>query len=613
MTTAAIAQKADTISTETSPVEVIYNGIHRLGHNQADRDFAHQSMFCDTRREPVFRLIQERLNSRGTTILNQLAYNRNELRSISLFLSNKGFTTEELIYNCTKLTSPDEVKDADLFSFIDGSIMTYLQKNSNEKLKESIGTISGKHVGFHLVDSLVYNRDKGIFHGAGDIVLHSQPFTKNKDSAAIATTKTEVDTQTVVEPNITTPSKPKDSAAIATTKTEVDTQTVVEPNITTPSKPKDSMPITTTKSEVDTQTVVEQNVDTPSKFNDATRTKNKTAAYKEGVKRRNKLPWESKESYSFKQCAEGSLAQLVSARRVTTVIDRAGDDYKLIQYLLSFRNSCLIIRSKTDRKTVVKVNGKYKKVSAVLAEQTPTRIKINIPKLDHKTGPGGKKRKKREARLGDFELRYCTVKIKAPSGAESDADGFIELRYVEVMEIPSSVPDGEKAIHWILMTNWEVNNVEDAIEVVEGYRLRWLKEDQYRNAKTEGFDIENSEIDNELALKRLAIMALTSAIMSHELVKVRDGIMNVPITKLFDEQEIEVLQILNESLEGNTEKQKNPHKPDQLAFAYWVIARLGGWKPFNSKGLAGVMCVRWGLNRFFDMMVGHKLTYKNSP
>jgi hypothetical protein len=120
-------------------------------------------------------------------------------------------------------------------------------------------------------------------------------------------------------------------------------------------------------------------------------------------------------------------------------------------------------------------------------------------------------------------------------------------------------------------------------------------------------------MDNELALKRLAIMALTSAIMSHELVKVRDGIMNVPITKLFDKQEIEVLQILNESLEGNTEKQKNPHKPDQLAFAYWVIARLGGWKPFNSKGLAGVMCVRWGLNRFFDMMVLHKLTYKNSP
>jgi hypothetical protein len=35
---------------------------------------------------------------------------------------------------------------------------------------------------------------------------------------------------------------------------------------------------------------------------------------------------------------------------------------------------------------------------------------------------------------------------------------------------------------------------------------------------------------------------------------------------------------INPKLEGKTALLKNPHPPHSLAFAAWVIARLGGWK-----------------------------------
>jgi hypothetical protein len=38
-----------------------------------------------------------------------------------------------------------------------------------------------------------------------------------------------------------------------------------------------------------------------------------------------------------------------------------------------------------------------------------------------------------------------------------------------------------------------------------------------------------------------------------------------------------VLHHLNVKMQGKTQKQKNPHPVETLAWAAWVVARLGGW------------------------------------
>lgn len=54
----------------------------------------------------------------------------------------------------------------------------------------------------------------------------------------------------------------------------------------------------------------------------------------------------------------------------------------------------------------------------------------------------------------------------------------------------------------------------------------------------------------------------------------------------FSAQEIECMEYQMERLEGGTEKLKNPYTPKGLKRYIWVIARLDGWKGYNSKKTA---------------------------
>jgi hypothetical protein len=70
--------------------------------------------------------------------------------------------------------------------------------------------------------------------------------------------------------------------------------------------------------------------------------------------------------------------------------------------------------------------------------------------------------------------------------------------------------------------------------------------------------------------------AIKAACIDIQLVRERDGKQLLPASTVFTEPEIETLEALSPTLEGNTERQKNPHPAGSLARASWVIARLGG-------------------------------------
>ncbi|MCB9288030.1 MAG: hypothetical protein H6560_11990 [Lewinellaceae bacterium] len=78
-------------------------------------------------------------------------------------------------------------------------------------------------------------------------------------------------------------------------------------------------------------------------------------------------------------------------------------------------------------------------------------------------------------------------------------------------------------------------------------------------------------------------MALKASAEALRLTQVRDGEEFVPIDDMFDEHKQQLLEKLNAKLSGRTEKVTNPHRTDSLAWAAWVIARLGGWKGYASQ------------------------------
>jgi hypothetical protein len=59
--------------------------------------------------------------------------------------------------------------------------------------------------------------------------------------------------------------------------------------------------------------------------------------------------------------------------------------------------------------------------------------------------------------------------------------------------------------------------------------------------------------------------------------------------------------------EGKTEKQKNPYPRNNLAWAAWIIARLGGWKGYASQRPPGVIIFHDGWMRFHDILDGWRI------
>ena len=63
-----------------------------------------------------------------------------------------------------------------------------------------------------------------------------------------------------------------------------------------------------------------------------------------------------------------------------------------------------------------------------------------------------------------------------------------------------------------------------------------------------------------------------------------------------------IIEAVSDKLEGKTERQKNPHAKGSLAFAAWVMGRLGGWTGYYGK--PGPRVIRRGLDDFQRIKYG---------
>jgi len=67
------------------------------------------------------------------------------------------------------------------------------------------------------------------------------------------------------------------------------------------------------------------------------------------------------------------------------------------------------------------------------------------------------------------------------------------------------------------------------------------------------------------------------------------------------------LVALNQNLEAQSKRLKNPHPPDSLAWAAWIIGRLGGWDGYPSSKPPGPITMKHGLEYLYAVAVGWSL------
>jgi hypothetical protein len=310
-------------------------------------------------------------------------------------------------------------------------------------------------------------------------------------------------------------------------------------------------------------------------------------------------PIEEKESYRWIAGSIAAKARLAGVRRVTVVQDREGDIYESF-WRLREAGMDFVIRSNHDRKLAGPRGVK---------EHLKEHLEHMSAAYEYRVEVGGDKRgrQKREALL---EVKYGKALLKRPRGLGAEGRRYPaaqEVYIVQARERAATIPAGEEGIEWRLYTSHEVGEQEAAEKILGYYRKRWIIEEVFRALKSEGVNYEASELESGKGLRKLLVMAFMVAIQILQLKQARDGMSDQEASLVFSEEQAECMEDLLPKFEGKTEKQKNPWPSRTLAWASWIIGRLGGWKGYRSQRPPGVITLYEGLTRFHDIFQGWTL------
>jgi hypothetical protein len=304
-------------------------------------------------------------------------------------------------------------------------------------------------------------------------------------------------------------------------------------------------------------------------------------------------PIEEKESYRWIECAQRSKEVLENAASVTIVADREGDIFEELVEVPDDKTD-VVIRSLHDRRLYDSEKKLFEHLSDLEVVGT---YDLEVKKCQ----------KKRIPRMAKMEVRYDLLKIAKPSSGRQEAPEYVEVYAIEAKESTETIPASEDGIVWRILTTHEINCLEDALEIIHWYSLRWRIEELFRTLKKEGLNVEGSQLETGAGLKKLVLMALNAALIIMQLVGDRDGEAGKPGNLVFTSAELECLECVSKEYEGQTKLSKNPNEVYSLAWAAWIIGRMGGWKGYRKAGPAGPVTMKRGLQKFSLLFEGWKL------
>ena len=297
-----------------------------------------------------------------------------------------------------------------------------------------------------------------------------------------------------------------------------------------------------------------------------------------------------RESRRWLSTAQASKQVLSAASMVTVIGDRESDIYSAWSQFPEGRFH-LLSRSMQDRAVV----GGGSLDATVAAFPVASCRSLELVE-----------RAGRPVRRAKLELRFGEVTIKRPHRCEPTLPNGVSLRVVEVSELDP--PAGQRPLRWCLLTTHQVQSLTEAWQIVDWYKLRWTIEQLFRTLKKQGLQLEDSQVETAERLLKLTAIAIHAAALIMQLVQARDGQRIQPASIAFNDDEIAALHAIEaDQYAPRTEKQRNPHPQKTLAWAAWIIARLGGWDGYSSSKPPGPITFKHGLDYFHGIAKGWAL------
>lgn len=296
---------------------------------------------------------------------------------------------------------------------------------------------------------------------------------------------------------------------------------------------------------------------------------------------------EDKESNKWVKAIDDTVVNISNANTITFVADREADVYDVLAKDRK-ENIHFVIRSKSDRRLSSKL-----KLKAYLSQAKK--------KFDYEIKIEGDIRKKSKSRQAKLSVKYEQVTLPKPNSCNDKA--LPNSTTIYVIEVAEKIKSSKK-VHWVLYTTHPVNTDLEAMQIILWYRARWNIEQVHRLLKTEGLEIEKTQLEKADSIKKLIILALTATLRVMQLHIAYSKEVEEDVEIGFDKSEQEFLKVINAKVEGETTKLKNPFEQNKLRWATWIIARLGDWKGYKTQRPPGVITLQKGLVKFYNMMEG---------
>jgi hypothetical protein len=298
---------------------------------------------------------------------------------------------------------------------------------------------------------------------------------------------------------------------------------------------------------------------------------------KEKVERVQRTSLEKKESSKWLVALRETRERTPAGVRVVTVADRESDIYEFIAEAQAHQDYFLI-RGRWDRQLVAEDSEEYASLLEALTDQPVLGgLKVQIP------GNG-----KRKARTANIQVRTAHVTLKPPALCGHNEP--LRVNVVWASEI--NPPAGEDAVSWVLLTNLPVRNLEESIEKIEWYGLRWGIETWHKVVKS-GCKVENCLLETGTRLKRFLALFSIIAVRLMYITYVARARPEAPATEVFSTEEIEALHI----------RLKMPPpagKPPKLRETVRMIGGLGGHLGRQCDGEPGIIVLWRGLTRLHE-------------
>lgn len=258
---------------------------------------------------------------------------------------------------------------------------------------------------------------------------------------------------------------------------------------------------------------------------------------KESKRSASTIPIEEKKTFCWiegiRDCAE--VKAQIPDTSIISIMDREADFFELFD---EHRRNCfsidLIVRAQYDRKTT----GEEKLFETVRQSPVQTRLNIHVSRQSARPKKSRQKaRPDRPTRTAEVSLRYTQVELNPPS-YHKDKDP-IPVWVVHVME--DTPPVGTEPIEWFLLTTIDIKSVDDALNCVKWYALRWRIEDWRRVLKS-GCRVEKVAHKTAERIKRAIAINLVIAWRIMLMTLLGREVPQLPAEVLFSDLEIEVLE-----------------------------------------------------------------------